>query len=66
MVSSLRINWEREIPAVYPDVIVGFAGDDRIPALYGGNGVSANYERLGGLVRELGLQFNVIAVDESH
>lgn len=64
--ASLRINWEREIHAVYPGAVVGFAGDDRISTLYGCQWVIANYERLGGLVREVGLEFAVMAVDEAH
>lgn len=64
--ASLRINWEREIHAVYPDAIVGFAGDDRISTLYGCHWVIVNYERLGGLVREVDLAFAVMAVDEAH
>ncbi len=64
--ASLRINWEREIRMVYPDAIVGMAGEDRISALYGCHWVIANYERLGGLVREIQLEFQVMAVDEAH
>ncbi|SSY68829.1 ATP-dependent helicase HepA [Alcaligenes faecalis subsp. faecalis] len=64
--ASLRINWEREIHAVYPDAVVGFAGDDRISTLYGCQWVIANYERLGGLVREVELAFGVMAIDEAH
>lgn len=64
--ASLRINWEREIHAVYPDAVVGFAGDDRISTLYGCQWVIANYERLGGLVREVGLAFGAMAIDEAH
>ncbi|MBY6345202.1 DEAD/DEAH box helicase [Providencia rettgeri] len=64
--ASLRINWEREIHAVYPDAIVGFAGDDRISTLYGCQWVIANYERLGGLVREIALEFEAMAIDEAH
>ena len=64
--ASLRINWEREIRMVYPDAIVGMAGEDRISALYGCHWVIANYERLGGLVREIDLEFQVMAVDEAH
>lgn len=64
--ASLRINWEREIRMVYPDTIVGMAGEDRISALYGCHWVIANYERLGGLVREIDLEFQVMAVDEAH
>ena len=64
--ASLRINWEREIHAVFPDAVVGFAGDDRISTLYGCHWVIANYERLGGLVREVDLAFAVMAIDEAH
>lgn len=64
--ASLRINWEREIRMVYPDAIVGMAGEDRMATLYGCQWVIANYERLGGLVRETGLRFAVMAVDEAH
>ena len=64
--SSLRINWEREIHAVYPDAVVGMVGEDRIATLYGCDWVVANYERLGGLVREPDLAFEVLAVDEAH
>ena len=64
--ASLRINWEREIRMVYPDAIVGFVGEDRISTLYGCQWVIANYERLGGLVREPSLAFAVLAVDEAH
>lgn len=64
--ASLRINWEREIQMVYPDAVVGMAGEDRIAALHGCQWVIANYERLGGLVRETGLEFKVMAVDEAH
>lgn len=59
---SLRINWEREIHAVYPDAIVGFAGGDRVSTLYGCQWVIANYERLGGLVREVELEFGAMAM----
>ena len=64
--ASLRINWEREIRMVYPAAIVGFVGDNMIATLYGCQWVIANYERLGGLVREPGLEFAVLAVDEAH
>ena len=66
--ATLRINWEREIHMVYPDAVVGMVGDDRIDIdmLYGCQWVIANYERLGGLVREPALKFEVLAVDEAH
>ena len=64
--ATLRINWEREIHMVYPDAVVGMVGEDRISTLYGCQWVIANYERLGGLVREPELKFKVMAVDEAH
>jgi len=64
--ASLRINWEREIRMVYPDAIVGMVGEDRVATLYGCAWVIVNYERLGGLVRETGLDFAVMVVDEAH
>lgn len=64
--ASLRINWEREIRAVFPDAVVGMVGEDRLPTLYGCGWVVTNYERLGGLVRETGLDFAVMAIDEAH
>lgn len=64
--ASLRINWEREIHTVFPDDLVGMVGEDRMATLRGCKWVIANYERLGGLVRELDLQFEVFAIDEAH
>lgn len=64
--ASLRINWEREIKAVYPDASVGMVGDDRMETLYTCEWVIASYERLGGLVRETRLSFAVMAADEAH
>lgn len=64
--ASLRINWEREIRAVFPEAVVGMVGEDRMATLYGCGWVVANYERLGGLVRETALEFAVIAIDEAH
>ena len=64
--ASLRINWEREIRAVFPDDVVGMVGEDRMATLYGCKWVISNYERLGGLVREPKLSFAVMAVDEAH
>ena len=64
--ATLRINWKQEIRMVYPDAVVGTVGEDRITALYGCQWVIANYERLGALVREPGLMFEVMAVDEAH
>lgn len=64
--ASLRINWEREIRAVYPSALVGMVGEDRLQTLYGCQWVIANYEKLGGLVRETGLRFSVMMIDECH
>ncbi len=64
--ASLRINWERENHAVYPHAVVGIVGEDRHATLYGCSWVIANYERLGGLVRDPELAFEVMAVDEAH
>lgn len=64
--ASLRINWEREIHAVFPDDIVGMVGEDRMATLSGCRWVIANYERLGGLVRATALLFAVMAIDEAH
>lgn len=64
--ASLRINWEREIKAVYPDAVVGIVGEDRHQTLYGCAWVVANYERLGGLVRDTGLTFACLCIDEAH
>ncbi len=64
--ASLRINWEREIHAVYPQAVVGIVGEDRHATLYGCDWVIANYERLGGLVRDPELSFEVMAIDEAH
>jgi hypothetical protein len=37
-----------------------------LATLYGCQWVIANYERLGGLVREVNLTFEVMAIDEAH
>lgn len=64
--ATLRINWEREIQAVFPHAAIGMAGDDRPVALRGCQWVIASYERLGCLVREPDLAFAVMACDEAH
>ena len=64
--ASLRINWEREIRAVFPHAVIGMVGEDRIAALYGCQWIIANYEKIGGLVRETGLTFKVMMIDEAH
>lgn len=64
--ATLRINWEREIRAVYHQAVVGMVGEDRMQTLYGCDWIIANYERLGGLVREPDLALACMAVDEAH
>ena len=64
--ASLRINWEREILAVYPQASIGMVGEDRMAALKGCEWIIANYERLGGLVREPDLAIAVMMIDECH
>lgn len=64
--ASLRLNWEREIRMIYPDARIGMVGEDRVSTLQGCDWVIGNYERMGGLVRETGLDFAVMAVDEAH
>lgn len=64
--ASLRINWEREIRAVFPQARIGMVGEDRVATLHGCQWVIANYERLGTLVRESELHFDVMACDEAH
>ena len=64
--ASLRINLEREIHAVFAKDVVGMVGEDRLATLFGCRWVIANYERLGGLVREADLEFEVMVVDEAH
>lgn len=64
--ASLRINWEREIRMVFPNDLVGMVGEDRMATLRGCRWIIANYERLGGLVKEAGMEFAVMAIDEAH
>lgn len=64
--ASLRINWVREIQGVFPKDLVGMVGEDRMELLQACRWVVSNYERLGGLVRESGLSFEVMVVDEAH
>lgn len=64
--ASLRINWEREILAVYPQASIGMVGEDRMSTLKECDWIIANYERLGGLVREPELSIAVFTIDECH
>ncbi len=64
--ATLRLNWQREIQMIFPRAIVGIVGEDRHETLRGCDWVVANYERLGGLVRDQSLDFAAMAVDEAH
>ena len=64
--ASLKLNWEREIQAVFPSDVVGFVGDDRVKTLHNCRWVISNYERLSVLVRETDLGFAVTVLDEVH
>ncbi|MDR2839055.1 MAG: DEAD/DEAH box helicase [Azonexus sp.] len=64
--ASLRINWEREIHMIYPAARVGIVGIDRMEVLRNCQWIVANYERLGGLVKETGLSIAAMAIDEAH
>lgn len=64
--ASLRINWQREIHAVFPDALIGQVGETKHEDLFGCDWVVANYERLGGLVRDPEMRFAVMAIDEAH
>lgn len=63
--ASLGINWEREIRAVYPKALIATVGDDS-SALKAADWIIANYERLGGLVRDTSLQIGTMLIDEAH
>ncbi|KQP14869.1 DEAD/DEAH box helicase [Pseudorhodoferax sp. Leaf267] len=64
--ATLRMNWLREIQLVYPQAVVGIVGEAAHETLQSCEWVVANYERLGGLVRDVALGFAVMAVDEAH
>lgn len=64
--ATLRMNWLREIQMVYPQAVAGIVGEGAHETLQGCEWVVANYERLGGLVRDTRLTFEVMAVDEAH
>ena len=64
--ATLRMNWLREIQMVYPQAVVGIVAETAHERLQGCEWVVANYERLGGLVRDADLSFHVMAVDEAH
>jgi len=64
--ASLAINWEREIRAAYPDAKVALIGQHAMDEVRAADWIVANYERLGGLVREASLRLAVMLVDEAH
>lgn len=64
--ASLGINWEREIRAVYPKVLIATVGQADASALSAADWIVANYERLGGLVRDTSLDLGCMLIDEAH
>ncbi|CAD5366574.1 DEAD/DEAH box helicase [Rubrivivax sp. A210] len=64
--ASLGINWEREIRAVYPRALIATIGQADASALRAADWIVANYERLGGLVRDASLDIGVMLIDEAH
>ncbi len=64
--ASLAINWEREIKAVYPAARVALVGQHDLAEQRQADWIVANYERLGGLVREVELSIECMLVDECH
>lgn len=64
--ASLGINWEREIRAVYPKALIATIGQADASALSAADWIIANYERLGGLVRDATLDLGCMLVDEAH
>jgi superfamily II DNA or RNA helicase len=64
--ASLGINWEREIRAVFPKALIATIGQADGSALAAADWIVANYERLGGLVRDTTLNIGCMLVDEAH
>lgn len=64
--ASLGINWEREIRAVYPKALIATIGQADASALRAADWIVANYERLGGLVRDASLDLGCMLIDECH
>lgn len=64
--ASLALNWEREIHAAYPNAKVALIGQHSMDEVRAADWIVANYERLGGLVREASLRLAVMLVDEAH
>jgi SNF2-related domain len=64
--ASLGINWEREIHALFPNDAVAMVGSKSMAQCKESRWIIANYERLGGLVREVELHIEVMLIDEAH
>ena len=64
--ASLGINWEREIRAVYPMARIATVGQHDTSAIATAEWIVANYERLGGLVRDASLRIGAMLIDEAH
>jgi superfamily II DNA or RNA helicase len=64
--ASLGINWEREIRAVFPKALIATIGQADPSALAAADWIVANYERLGGLVRDASLDIGCMLIDEAH
>ena len=64
--ASLGINWEREILAVYPQARVATVGQHDMATQRQADWVVANYERLGGLVRDASIIIGCMLIDEAH
>lgn len=63
--ASLCINWEREILAVLPQASIARVGQHGPSELRGARWIIANYERLGGLVKDSAIALDVMLVDEA-
>lgn len=64
--ASLSINWQREILAAYPGARVALIGQHSMDDVRQADWIVANYERLGGLVRETSMRIGAMLVDECH
>lgn len=64
--SSLTINWAREILAAYPTALIATIGQQSAAEVAKADWIIANYERLGGLVRQRDLHIEVLVIDEAH
>jgi superfamily II DNA or RNA helicase len=64
--ASLCLNWQREIQTVFPEQAIGLIGEHSMDRLRDCRWIIANYERLGGLVRETTLSIGTMLIDEAH